>query len=86
MRPLLHATPLPLVLAAPLAASQDSRLPDIGSSAGVLLTPARQAQYGGMMLRELRNYGYLLEDPLVADWLQAVGNRLGAGGTNYTGD
>ena len=82
MRPLLLATALTLVLAAPLAASQDSRLPDIGSSAGELLTPARQAQYGGMMLRELRNYGYLLEDPLVTDWLQTVGSRLGADSDN----
>lgn len=82
MRPLLLATALTLVLAAPLAASQDTRLPDIGSSAGELLTPARQAQYGGMMLRELRNYGYLLEDPLVTDWLQTVGNRLGADSDN----
>jgi predicted Zn-dependent protease len=82
LRPLLLATALTLVLAAPLAASQDSRLPDIGSSAGELLTPARQAQYGGMMLRELRNYGYLLEDPLVTDWLQTVGNRLGADSDN----
>ena len=82
MRPLLLATALTLVLAAPLASSQESRLPDIGSSAGELLTPARQAQYGGMMLRELRNYGYLLEDPLVTDWLQTVGSRLGADSDN----
>lgn len=82
MRPLLLATVLTLVLAAPLASSQESRLPDIGSSAGELLTPARQAQYGGMMLRELRNYGYLLEDPLVTDWLQGVGGRLGADSDN----
>lgn len=82
MRPLLLATVLTLVLATPLASSQESRLPDIGSSAGELLTPARQAQYGGMMLRELRNYGYLLEDPLVTDWLQGVGGRLGADSDN----
>ncbi|MBD9477964.1 M48 family metalloprotease [Pseudoxanthomonas sp. PXM02] len=82
MRPLLLATVLTLTLAAPLASSQESRLPDIGSSAGELLTPARQAQYGGMMLRELRNYGYLLEDPLVTDWLQSVGGRLGADSDN----
>lgn len=82
MRPLLLATVLTLALAAPLASSQESRLPDIGSSAGELLTPARQAQYGGMMLRELRNYGYLLEDPLVTDWLQGVGGRLGADSDN----
>ncbi|KAG1270917.1 hypothetical protein G6F65_012764 [Rhizopus arrhizus] len=45
---------------------------------GELLTPARQAEYGAMMLRELRNYGYLLDDPLVNDWLQTMGTRLGS--------
>ena len=77
MRLLLLSAAFTLALAAPLAQAQDS-LPDIGSSAGELLTPARQAEYGGMMLRELRNYGYLLDDPLVNDWLQTLGTRLGA--------
>ena len=78
MRPLLLSAALTLALAAPLAGAQDAKLPDIGSSAGELLTPARQAEYGGMMLRELRNYGYLLDDPLVDDWLQNMGARLGS--------
>ncbi|MCL7714423.1 M48 family metalloprotease [Stenotrophomonas mori] len=78
MRTLLLATALTLALASPLSRAQDSKLPDIGSSAGELLTPARQAEYGGMMLRELRNYGYLLDDPLIDDWLQAMGTRLGS--------
>lgn len=78
MRPLLLSAALTLALAVPLASAQDSKLPDIGSSAGELLTPARQAEYGGMMLRELRNYGYLLDDPLVDDWLQTMGARLGS--------
>lgn len=82
MRPLLLVTALTLALATPLASSQDSRLPDIGSSAGELLTPARQAEYGGMLLRELRNYGYLLEDPLITDWLQTMGNQLAADSDN----
>lgn len=82
MRPLLLVTALTLAVAAPLASSQDSRLPDIGSSAGELLTPARQAEYGGMLLRELRNYGYLLEDPLITDWLQTMGNQLAADSDN----
>ncbi len=77
MRLLLLSAALTLALGIPLAQAQDS-LPDIGSSAGELLTPARQAEYGGMMLRELRNYGYLLDDPLVADWLQTIGTRLGS--------
>ena len=79
MRYLLLAAALTLTLA-PLRApaQEDARLPDIGSSAGELLNPAKQAEYGGMMLRELRNYGYLLEDPLLDDWLQSMGNRLGS--------
>lgn len=78
MRPSLLALALTLAIAAPLVRAQDSKLPDIGSSAGELLTPARQAEYGGMMLRELRNYNYLLEDPLLSEWLQDMGGRLGA--------
>ncbi|WP_176429862.1 MULTISPECIES: M48 family metalloprotease [Stenotrophomonas] len=77
LRPLLLTAALTLALAAPLAQAQE-KLPDIGSSAGELLTPARQAEYGAMMLRELRNYGYLLDDPLVNDWLQTMGTRLGS--------
>ena len=78
MRPSLLALALTLAIAAPLVRAQDSKLPDIGSSAGELLTPARQAEYGGMMLRELRNYTYLLEEPLLNEWLQDMGGRLGA--------
>ncbi|AXI84285.1 M48 family metallopeptidase [Xylella taiwanensis] len=58
--------------------AQESRLPDIGSSAGQLLTPARQAEYGKLMMAELRNYGYVLEDPLLQGWLQTIGERLAA--------
>ena len=78
MRTFLLATAITLALATPLSWADDTKLPDIGSSAGELLTPARQAEYGGMMLRELRNYGYLLDDPLVNDWLNTMGTRLGS--------
>ncbi|MDQ1119748.1 putative Zn-dependent protease [Pseudoxanthomonas sp. SORGH_AS 997] len=74
----LLATALTTLIAAPLAFAQADRLPDIGSSAGELLTPARQQQYGAMTLRELRNYGYLLDDPLIDDWLDRVGGKLAA--------
>ena len=77
MRTLLLAAAVTLALASPTFAD-DTKLPDIGSSAGELLTPARQAEYGGMMLRELRNYGYLVDDPLIDEWLQGMGTRLGS--------
>lgn len=78
-RPVVLPTALAVLLsglAAPVATAQD--LPDIGSSAGELLTPAEQAQYGQMLLSQLRHYGYTLEDPLLEGWLDEAGARLGA--------
>ncbi|MDH5832949.1 M48 family metalloprotease [Luteimonas kalidii] len=76
--PLLVTALLVLLVASVRAPAQDTRLPDIGSSAGSVLGPAQQSEYGRMMLAQLRHYGYVLEDPLVDGWLQATGNRLGA--------
>ena len=64
-------------LAGPTRA-QETALPDIGSSAGQVLSPADEARYGAMTLRELRRLDLLLEDPLLDDWLDGVGHRLGA--------
>jgi beta-barrel assembly-enhancing protease len=65
-------------LAAVCAPAQDQQLPDIGSSANELLNPSQQAEYGAMLLRQLRHYGYVLDDPLIDGWLQSVGHRLAA--------
>ena len=65
-------------LASVCASAQESRLPDIGSSAGELLTPRKQQEYGSMMLAQLRHYDYTLDDPLVASWLDTLGTRLAA--------
>ncbi len=77
-RPILLTATLTLALAALAAPAQDARLPDIGSSAGELLNPARQADYGAITLSQLRHYGYVLEDPLLDGWLQQLGHRLAA--------
>lgn len=61
------------------ARAQDSALPDIGSSAGEVITPAQEAEYSGMLLRELRRMNMTLEDPLLDDWLQQMAFRLVAG-------
>ncbi|MHC9085531.1 M48 family metalloprotease [Luteimonas sp. RIT-PG2_3] len=71
-------TALVLLVASVCAPAQESRLPDIGSSAGSVLGPAQQREYGQMLLSQLRHYDYVLDDPLVDSWLQATGNRLGA--------
>ena len=68
-----------LTLALGLACSvsaQDADLPDIGSSAGELIDPSVEAQYGAYTLYELRRLGLVLDDPLVDDWMHAMGYRL----------
>ena len=67
---------LTLLLTVGVASAQDSRLPDMGSSAGTVLSPVQQDQYGAMTLSQLRNAGYVLDDPLLDDWLDDVGQRL----------
>ena len=81
MKPTPHlltaALAFALALGSGAADSQNRNLPDIGSSAGDVLSPARQAEYGAMVLAQLRHAGYVLDDPLLDGWLQDVGNRLG---------
>ncbi|MBS0213004.1 MAG: M48 family metallopeptidase [Proteobacteria bacterium] len=60
------------------AQNVETGLPNIGSSARTIITPAEQDAYGQMTFRELRKEGYVLDDPLLEDWLQGIGDRLGA--------
>ena len=75
LRPALLALALSLAAS---AAAQDlpSGLPDIGSSAGEMLSPAQEQMYGEYTVRELRRLGLLLEDPLAESYLQDLGYRL----------
>ena len=74
--PLTALIVLALGLATPAFARDGTALPDIGSSAGQVISPEDQQQYGELEFRELRRLGYVLDDPLLEDWLQDVGNRL----------
>lgn len=78
MRLVLPVAAAMLALASLCAPAQDSRLPEIGSSAGTVLGPAQQREYGQMLLAQLRHYDYVLDDPLVDGWVRSLGNRLGA--------
>ena len=73
--PLAAAVVLALGLATGSHAQQ-AGLPDIGSSAGELLTPQEEREYGAYTLYQLRRYGYLLDDPLIDGWLDSMGFRL----------
>src|SRR5574343_329238 len=71
-----------LLAAAGTAAAQETALPELGSSAGELITPQQEAQYGAYTLYQLRQMDLLLDDPLIDAWLQTMGHRLGASSDN----
>src|SRR5690242_14037782 len=62
------------VLAA--AREPDVNLPDIGSSAASLATPQELREYGAGMLQEMRAYDLVVDDPLLVDYINALGYRL----------
>lgn len=81
MRRSLHRSFLATALlcaAAGSHADEPGLLPDIGSSAGEVLTPAQEQQYGAMTLHELRRYNMILDDPLIDGYMQNLGFRLAA--------
>ena len=79
--PLLRALSVALALAlAPAqegwAQSRPEALPQMGSSAASLITPADEARYAAMLMRELRRQDLLVSDPMVEGWLQGLGYRV----------
>jgi predicted Zn-dependent protease len=58
------------------ANAADTRLPNLGSSAGQIASPEEQRQYGFYVLHELRNQSGVLDDALLADYVNTLGYRL----------
>ncbi len=56
--------------------ASDTRLPNLGSSAGQIASPEQQRQYGFYVLHELRNHDGVLDDALLTDYLNTLGYRL----------
>jgi predicted Zn-dependent protease len=72
---------LPLLAAACMAGlagarDLDVKLPDIGSSAGAVMSPQDQQSYGASVLHELRSYGLVLDDALLDEYINAIGYKL----------
>ncbi|HTD28421.1 MAG TPA: M48 family metalloprotease [Xanthomonadaceae bacterium] len=84
--PLATLLTLALGCATPAFALNDSPLPDIGSTAGQVLSPEQQHEYGELTFRELRREGYVLDDPLLEDWLQGIGEHLAANSSRPSQD
>ncbi len=72
----LALVPLAAALLTDARAGGGVRLPDIGSSAGQVLSPAEQKSYGASMLHEMRAMNLVLDDPLLEERLDRLGYRL----------
>ncbi|NND61365.1 MAG: M48 family metallopeptidase [Gammaproteobacteria bacterium] len=59
----------------PLAAVGDE-LPDLGDAGGAVISNNEEYQLGRMIMRQLRQSGALLDDPVVDEYVQALGQRL----------
>jgi len=75
---------LAAALCTAIAAADPSDLPDIGSPADSVLTRAKAEAIGRAVLRQMREAGYVLEDPEVAEYVDSIGHRIAA--TAHDGD
>lgn len=59
-------------------AQQDARipLPDLGNSAGNYLSDGEEREYARAILMQMRAFGVMVEDPLIADYFADMGFRL----------
>jgi len=51
-------------------------LPDIGASAGALITPAEEERLGRQFMRSVRRSLSVIDDPLLVEYAEGLGNRL----------
>jgi predicted Zn-dependent protease len=76
-----------LLLPAPHVTALNTELPDLGNSAGSLLTPKRERDLGKAFMRSVRRTEKVMDDPLLSDYIRDLGHRLlnasGAQGTPF---
>jgi len=60
------------------AGADEINLPDMGSPADAILSSNDEAQFGRAIMRDIQNSGKVVEDPLVTEYINEVGNRIAA--------
>jgi len=61
-----------------VAQSERIDLPDMGASANSVISKADEAEYAKALVRQMRAYEVLNEDPLISDYFEDMGYRLAA--------
>ena len=65
-----------LVTFSRLGLTQDINLPDMGSPADAVLSKSDEAQIGRSIMQQIRNSGYLVEDPQINEYINDIGYRV----------
>ncbi|HSG96497.1 MAG TPA: M48 family metalloprotease [Woeseiaceae bacterium] len=60
------------------AGADEIRLPEMGSPADALLNKSEEARIGRAIMRDIRNSGLVVEDPLITEYLNDIGRRIAA--------
>jgi predicted Zn-dependent protease len=60
------------------AGADEIKLPDMGSPADAILSANDEVQIGRSIMRDIRNSGQVVEDPLVNEYINEVGNKVAA--------
>ena len=77
-----HALLLTAIVAATVfvsgAGADEINLPDLGSPADAILSTNKESQIGRSIMRDIRKSGQVVEDPLVTEYINEIGNRVAA--------
>ena len=60
----------------PPAAANEQNLPDIGDPSGGVISPEVERRLGQAVMREVRRYATMVDDPEVESYIQSIGYRL----------
>ncbi len=60
------------------AGADEINLPDMGSPADAILSTNEEARIGRAIMRDIRNSGQVVEDPLVNEYINEIGNKVAA--------
>jgi predicted Zn-dependent protease len=58
------------------AGADDIKLPDMGSPADAILSMDEEARIGRSIMRDIRGSGLVVEDPLITEYINEIGNKV----------
>ncbi len=66
-----------LIASSPIHAAENMILPDLGGQTGALISPQEERRIGQSFMRNIRQMVPVYNDPVVSDYIQSLGLRLG---------